>query len=280
MVMMYRILTASSLTLALYFNGFGQSLEHWSYEREAIFHRKEIKHRSIEERDVKYHKRVDRIIDFREKKNVVMKWPKNPYAKMLLDAANKGPNREGGIPVYRSDSLDQAKPLQPTEVKELGVREIVINTVDPFGDVIDTVIQAFVTYEDIKKIRIMEDWIFDAAYGDFRPRIVAIAPIYEMKTSTNVSLGDSELFWVKYEDLRSLHARSDVFNPFNDAARLTYDEWFEMRHFSSYIVHESNVWDLDIKHQPEFQDNALAARLDSERIKNDLFITEHDNWEY
>ena len=279
--MIKRIVAASSLTLFICTSVSSQSLEYWSYDREALFHRKPIKFRSIQERDVKFHKRVDRVIDFREKKNLVMKWPKNPYAKVLLDAANKGPNREGGVAVYRTDSLDKSEAVKPHLVKQLGMCTITIPIYDSdFENTRDSVVNVPITHKDIKKIRIMEDWIFDASYGDFRPRIVAIAPIYELKTSTNVSLGDSELFWVKYEDLRSIHARSDVFNPFNDAARLTYDEWFEMRHFSSYIVHESNVWDLDIAHQPEFQDDALAARLESERVKNDLFITEHDNWEY
>ena len=76
------------------------------------------------------------------------------------------------------------------------------------------------------------------------------------------------------------NVNQEIFNPYNDAARLSFDDWFEMRMFSSYIVKESNVWDDDIKYYEENQDNPFASLLKSEAIKNDLFIFEHDLWEY
>jgi hypothetical protein len=50
--------------------------------------------------------------------------------------------------------------------------------------------------------------------------------------------------------------------------------------FSSYIVKESNVYDMDINLFEEFKDDGIAAQLESDRIKNDLFILEHDLWQY
>jgi DUF971 family protein len=71
-----------------------------------------------------------------------------------------------------------------------------------------------------------------------------------------------------------------VFNRQNDAARLTFDDWFEQRMFSSYITKESNQYDNRIKDYEEFKDNKVAALLESEKIKNTLFEMEHDVWEY
>ena len=51
---------------------------------------------------------------------------------------------------------------------------------------------------------------------------------------------------------------------------------FEARMFQSYIYKESNVYDRAV------QDYAtgIDGLLESDRIKNDIFIFEHDLWNY
>lgn len=95
-----------------------------------------------------------------------------------------------------------------------------------------------------------------------------------------IELSEQPMYWIKYEELRPLMVNNEIFNPYNDASRLSYDDFFEMRMFSSYIVKESNMYDLDIDDFEEFKDNGIRALLESDRIKNDLFIMEHDVWEY
>jgi hypothetical protein len=53
-----------------------------------------------------------------------------------------------------------------------------------------------------------------------------------------------------------------------------------MRLFASHIVKEHNVFDAAIADLDPFRDDPIAALLESDRIKNDLFILEHDLWEY
>jgi len=85
---------------------------------------------------------------------------------------------------------------------------------------------------------------------------------------------------VKMEDLRRTLVHREVFNPFNQAARLSYDDWFTMRLFSSYVIKESNFWNTDLKYYEEHEDNPMSALLEGEAIENNLFIVEHDLWEY
>ena len=58
----------------------------------------------------------------------------------------------------------------------------------------------------------------------------------------------------------------------NDVQRMTFDELFQKRMFSRFVVKESNVYDRYIS------DNVrnIDALLESEEIKNDLFMLEHD----
>lgn len=146
---------------------------------------------------------------------------------------------------YASDSLASTLSLSAIKSK---VEETVWvwvpnpnNPTDP-NDLIQ--IQIFEPFDpgSIQKFRIMEDWMFDAQHSDLRARIIAIAPIYQVRSQTGVDLGEAELFCVKI-DLRPILAQQEIFNKFNDAARLSYDHWFEMRLFSSHIVKESNVYD-------------------------------------
>jgi len=53
---------------------------------------------------------------------------------------------------------------------------------------------------------------------------------------------------------------------------MTFDELFQKRMFSRFVVKESNVYDRYIS------DNVrnIDALLESEEIKNDLFMLEHD----
>ena len=57
---------------------------------------------------------------------------------------------------------------------------------------------------------------------------------------------------------------------------MSFNDFFEKRMFSSYIAKESNVYDRYILSYAKGMD----ALLESERIKNDLFIQEHDLWHY
>jgi hypothetical protein len=71
-----------------------------------------------------------------------------------------------------------------------------------------------------------------------------------------------------------------MFNRYNDAARMSFDDFFQMRMFDSYIVYESNVYDNYIAMFQEYENDASGALLKSDEIKNDLFIFEHDLWQY
>lgn len=242
-----------------------------------------VPHRFVGESRVKFSKRIHRVIDSRMKQNKVISWPKNPLNQIIWYAVTKGYPDVQRPKAYASDSLSSFISIKAIKKKvEDTVMVTIINPLNP-TDATDLIqVPRFEPFDPstIDKFRIMEDWIFDFHYGDFKPRIIAIAPLYHMMSQSGVDLGESELFWVKMDDLRPTLAQQPLFNTKNDAARLSYDHWFEMRHFASHIVKESNIYDLDIKYQERFRDNGVYALLESDKIKNDLFVLEHDLWEY
>jgi gliding motility associated protien GldN len=239
--------------------------------------------RYLGEQRVKYSKRIHRVIDSRMKQNKDITWPRNPLNKVLWKAVIEGYPELGQPKAYASDSLASTLSLSAIKSKVEDTVWVWVpnpnNPTDP-NDLIEIAIFEPFDPGTIKKFRIMEDWIFDVQHSDLRPRIIAIAPMYQVRSQTGVDLGEAELFWIKMDDLRPILAQQEIFNTFNDAARLSYDHWFEMRLFSSHIVKESNVYDLDIAYLEGFRDAGVEALLEADKIKNDLYVTEHDLWEY
>lgn len=254
------------------------AFEDFTYPHTAVKERKAVPYRYIREANVKWSKRVHRVIDVREKQNKVMHWPRNPFYLMVWNAA-----MDGEVSAYRNDSLTSIK--TPEDIlKEISIESTVMvpnpdNPNDPY-DLVPITVKETLEPSKIQKYRLMEDWIFDYNYSDFRARIIAIAPLIKPLTESGIELGEIPLYWLKMDDLRDILSRQEVFNAKNDAARMSFDHWFQMRQFSSYVVKENNNYDLDIAMFEEFRDDGVEALLESDRIKNDLFILEHDLWEY
>ncbi len=259
-------------------NAQSSGFEDYTYPHTAVKERKAVPYRYIREANVKWSKRIERVIDVREKQNKVMHWPRNPFYLIVWNAA-----MDGAVTAYVNDSLTST--ILPDDIlKQVSITSTVMipnpdNPDDPY-DLVPTEVSEVYEPQKITKYRIMEDWIFDYNYSDFRAQIIAIAPLWKPLTESGIELGEVPLFWLKMDDLRPILANQEIFNSQNDASRMSFDHFFQMRMFNSYIVKESNMYDLDIAYFEEFRDDGVAALLESDRIKNDLFILEHDLWEY
>lgn len=256
------------------------------YNRQAVKERRVVPWPYLREADVMSSKRIMRIIDIREKPNQPMAWPKNPLSVIMYNAVltNK-------MVPYLNDSLTTELSLE--EFARRGTdtvfQETAIDPLDPTITRTDTIIIPFEADRRITKYRVVEDWIFDKKLSSYYVRIISVAPQFKMNVA-GIELPEQDLCVLKYHasdaakdagrDLRHLFVNYEVFNRQNDAARLTYDDWFEQRLFSSYIIKQSNEHDNKIKEYDEFKDNGVAALLEADRIKQELFEKEHDLWEY
>ena len=242
-------------------NAQSSKFEDYTYPHTAAKERKAVPYRFIREANVKWSKRIHRVIDVREKQNKVMHWPRNPFYLIVWNAV-----MDGKLDAYNNDSLTSIKTPEDI-VKEVSIEQTVDvpnpdNPDDPYDMIQKTVSE---TYEPSKivKYRIIEDWIFDYNYSDFRARIIAIAPLWKPLTESGLELGETPLYYLKMDDMRDMLAQEEVFNTKNDAARISFDHWFQMRQFSSYVVKESNNYDLDIAQFDEYKDDGVEALYSS-----------------
>ena len=137
--------------------------------------------------------------------------------------------------------------------------------------------------QNIKQFVIQEKWFFDKQSSVMKVRLYAISPaIYkqEYNPATGRMLPQIEkvpVFVVYFPQCRRLFATNAVYNSGNDAQNISFDDLFFQRRFSSTIVAESNVYgNRFVTDYLKGQD----ALMEADRIKNDLFIMEHDLWEF
>jgi len=243
--------------------------------------KKPIAYPWIRNADYVWEKRVWRVIDMREKMNQPMYYPETPhnnwrsFITMLMDAI-----KEGSLTAYDATS--------PTDefISPLSFKELMSSVSDstpqqiqrpyPPYDFYDTTIVKNLNATDIKKIRIKEDWFFDKQRSMLEVRIIGVCPVIDVFNDDGTYRAQKPLFWIYFPEARPIMAKSEVFNRFNGAAKLTYDDFFFKRMFSSYIYKVDNQYDRKISEYA----TGIDAILESERIKEDLFNFEQQLWEY
>ena len=112
---------------------------------------------------------------------------------------------------------------------------------------------------------------------------MAIAPLQSDKISTRdnsnimASLRESIMFWVAFDQLRPYLAMQYAIPNRNEVKRVTFDEFFQKRLFTSYIVGEGNMYNRWI---PDYAGTAEEVKKEQERIASELLNFEQDLWEY
>ncbi len=271
------------------------------YLQENIPTKRVIQYASLREADVIWSKRIWRTIDLREKLNHPLFYPLEPLSdrSSLWDVIKCGILNESSITIYDVNGFEQDDqfkyPVRPengnfnnaiyqkkllsylgseTEIEKIDENDNVMY--DDMGDPILEVIVEQYTARDIVRYELKEDWFFDKQRSVMDVRIIGLSPlVYDYDPSGDVK-GLKNLFWLYYPECRYLFQNAFVYNPKNDAMRMSFDDLFMKRRFSSYIHKESNVFDRAIA-QPH---DGVDALLESERIKKQMFIIEHDLWSF
>lgn len=243
--------------------------------------KKPIAYPWIRNADYVWEKRIWRVIDMREKMNQPMYYPETPhnnwrsFMTIMMDAI-----KEGSLTAYDASSPTDEF-ISPMSFKELISKVEKADSMQlqrpyPPYDFYDTIILKKLNTTDIKKLRVKEDWFFDKQRSMLEVRIIGICPVVDVFNDDGTFRGQRPLFWIYFPEARPILAKSDVFNRYNGAAKLSYDDFFWKRMFSSYVYKVDNQYDRKIMEYA----TGMDAMLESERIKEDLFNFEQQLWEY
>ncbi len=230
--------------------------------------------------DIFWEKRLWRVIDVREKMNQSFVYPEGSFFDVIKEAIVAGKLR----------AFDDEKfkvRLSPAELESRFVKNDTVMVPlldDPDNFELKVTSDTIARYTSIKQYRVKEVWYFDSEASELRVRILGIAPLFTETIYDDfgnaTELQPRALFWLYYPDCRETFARAWAFNPMNDASPLSWDDIFQMRFFSSFIIKASNVQDFRLVDFPSLKDNGVDLLLESEKIKQEIFNFEHDLWSY
>jgi len=256
--------------------GFSQSFGD-IYEK-SIMDNAAIDYPFLREADVIWSKRLWRLVDMREKMNLPLYYPTTQTADGRMSLANiiLGELKAGNLNAF--DPYNMTVNVTYSDIERLmgaGADTVQVPTMS--GVMRDTVITQEARPDEIQQLMILEEWYFDKKHSRMDVRIIGLCPIRIYFDNQLGRTSRNLLFWVRYNDFRDSFARQEAYNRFNDAQRISYDDLFMQRRFSSIIYAESNVYDDRQVNQYKVGKNAL---FEAEKIKQELVNFEHDLWEF
>jgi gliding motility associated protien GldN len=245
-------------------------------QRKLVTESEVLPYESLREADVPYSKKVWRLIDTREKLNLVWRAEKAPFFNILKELSINGE-----ITVFEDEFFKE-----PLTAAQVDAKMYKIDTNSVLDEVTYTtkleVVKNTKDWRNINKYRVKEVWFFDKQYSVFKCRILAIAPLLDERIEELDQTVQIPLFWVYFPEARQHLAKHRVLNDLNDAAPMSWADLLDNRFFSSYIFKRSNILDyrLQDKYDSKIPTADFDILLESEKIKQELFNFEHDLWEY
>lgn len=247
--------------------------------------------------DVVWSRVVYRMIDMREKQNYQLYFPmraNDEYKslfRVMLEAICK---EKGGLAAYRRNARD----IVPSFSDTARINDDELSQVFAYDNNKDNNLIQFDSktrqlkvgndayYAFVKnqfKFIIQEIVFFDKHTSRMYSKIMAIAPLYPLSPNITQSknafkfLQESILCWFAFDELRPYLAKQYVIPNGNETQRLTFDEYFAQKIYSTYLLGDSNMFNrmiLELAVTPD------RVKKEQNRIETEILNFEADLWEY
>ena len=254
-----------------------------------------LAYENIREDDAVYRQRVWLEIDVHEKMNL-------PFLYKALES--NGDQRFIYILLnsIKNDSITAFNPIDDRFTTPMTFQEVSKQLVggcktesvhdwvkDPSGtkDITkDTTVCPEFNADTVQRFWVKEDIIFDKESSRLHFRILGIAPVVYKTLVASDNMPNSAapvypvpLFWIYYPDIRPVLAKYQAYNGKNYGARMSWEEIFESRMFTSRVIKSTldNPYDRFIE---GYINDPILRLLEGEYIKEKIFNYEQDLWQY
>jgi gliding motility associated protien GldN len=255
-----------------------------AFDKSSLTARTPLPYEHLRWDDALYAEKVWRELDLREKVNKVFQYEavddngSQMFVNMIMAAVTKGE-----VTAFTDDRF--TTPITIPDIQQLTAGKLDTNYIYDVK-VLDKIVGMSVSRKtfdakSVTRLRLKEEWIFDRESSRMFCRILGIGFLKtEYYPNTTKERGTSSLFWIYYPDLRPALAKAEVYNPKNmGQSRMTWEELFESRMFSSYIV-RSTLDNPSHKMIKNYIKDPILALLEGDNIKEKMFNFEQDLWSY
>lgn len=255
-----------------------------AYDKSSVSARTPLVYEHLRADDALFAEKVWRELDLREKMNQPFRYEAvgDNGSEMFIDMLLKAV-MSGEVTAFQDDRFSIPLPVADIQQQTMGSADTtpVYDLKDMTKIVKYKVTRASFDAKSVNKLRIKEEWVFDRESSRMFCRILGIAALKtEYIPNTTKERGTSTMFWVYYPDMRPILTKYEVYNPKNmGQSRMTWEELFESRMFSSYIVKSTldNAANRNIKN---YIKDPILALLEGDNIKEKIFNYEQDLWSY
>ncbi len=237
--------------------------------------------------DAVYRQKIWREIDTREKINSTFHYSADEdngnqrFISILLQAI-----QDTTFPITVFSNIDD-RFTTPMTIKEVGNAvagdSVSVPQYNQAGELTgNKMMRNEINFDSIYRFHIKEEVVFDKESSRLFWRILGIAPVKSVITAQGLNLGETELFWVYYPDMRPVFAKYEVYNGKNMGSRMSWEDLFEARMFYGRIIKSTldNPNDAFIKNFKGLGENTFMQLLEGENIKEKIFNYEQDLWSY
>jgi gliding motility associated protien GldN len=260
-----------------------------SIELQLVKDRTPLAYEHIREDDAVYRQRVWREIDVHEKMNLPFVYKADEdngnqrFISILLNLIHSG-----DVTAFDAAIDDRfTTPMTFRQIAESMVGkphtiQIPDMTQDPDGSkglTKDTTIQEDFNPDQVERYEIKEEWVFDKESSRMYVRILGIAPEKTILNADGSFRAVLPIFWVYYPDLRTFLAKYEAYNGKNYGARMSWEELFESRMFSSRVV-KSTIDNPGDNFISAYIKDPILGLLEGDDIKEKIFNYEQDLWSY
>lgn len=254
-----------------------------AFDKTGVMERTPLPYEHLRWDDALFAEKIWRELDLREKINQVFRYDAQDdngsqiFVDMLLKAV-----RSGEVTAFADDRF--TTPMSMDELNQMTVGSAdTVPVTDPndINKIIEyRVTRASFDSRSVVKLAMKEEWVFDREASRMFVRILGISPLQTKYLPNGQVRGVSPMFWVYYPDLRPLLAKYEVYNPKNmGMGRMTWEELFESRMFSSYVV-KSTLDNPGNKAIRTYMKDPILALLEGDNIRERIFNYEQDLWSY
>jgi len=258
------------------------------YQKENIPSKKPIPYVSVREADVMQEYVVWREIDLRQRQNYPLYYPTDPkviggrknFFSLLMDGIERGEITPYD-PIPASDEFAQVITIEDiVSNPSIKSEDRMVPGVSPItgNDTMLLYKGRNLLEEDFpQRIRIKEKIYFNKKYSWLERRIIGICPVFITFRDGSLQPSQVPVCWIYMDEARPLLARHPVFNPYNSAQNISYDDFFMQKRYSAEIYKKENYFN---NRKIDEYLSGLDVLYEAQYIENEIFNFEQDLWEY